>query len=224
MTSKEHAREKELWNENRKKYDLQWPDENVVRYLNKNFKNAEGKTLIDFGCGSGRNTFVMAQMGFKVYAIDYNEDCLQLTKEKIDKLSSAQVVYTRNNRTDIPVPLESADGVIAWGALFYVNSKERIELFKQIREVLKPHGLFFADYRTKEDSHYGKGREIEKDLFVLEDSGSLTGINYWFCGETEIRQLYDDNGFEILNLEKKEMKVDNMSITNSHWQVWARKL
>ncbi|MFD1178853.1 class I SAM-dependent methyltransferase [Paenibacillus puldeungensis] len=225
MITEENKREMELWKKDRKNFDLQWPDENVVRYLNKNFKTGDNKVIVDFACGSGRNTIVMAKMGFDIYAVDYNMDCLLLTKEKIDKLQYSKIQYIQNERTDIPLSPESSDCLVAWGALFYVNGKERTELFKEIYRVLKPGGLFLADYRTKEDSHYGRGREIEKDLFVLNDSvGNLKGINYWFCGESEIRELYANNNFEILNIEKREMYVDNMAVKNSHWQIWARKL
>lgn len=225
MLTEEIKREMELWKKERTTFDLQWPDENVVRYLNKNFKTGENKTIVDFACGSGRNTIVMAKKGFNIYAIDYNLECLALTKEKIDNLSYTNIQYIQNERTDIPVPSESSDCLVAWGALFYVNSKDRDKLFKEIYRVLKPGGLFFADFRTKEDALYGKGLQIENDLFVLDTSaGNLAGINYWFCDESQVRELYTDNRFEIVNLERKDMYVNNMSVRNSHWQVWAKKL
>ena len=220
----ENKREMKLWEEERKKHDLKYPDEYVVRFLHKNFKTGEGKSILDFGCGSGRNTIVMADMGFEVYALDYNDICLLLTKEKMEKMGYESVAYLKNMRTDIPIATEQLDCVVAWGALFYCNSVDRNMLFQELHRILKPEGLLFADFRAKEDSMFGKGKEIEKNLFILDrEQGDLAGINYWFCGEEEIRDLYAENGFEIVNLEKKDFYINNMQKRNSHWHIWAKR-
>lgn len=224
MLSVENKTEMRLWEEERKKHDLVYPDENVVRYLHKNFSTGKGKTILDFGCGSGRNTVVMADMGFKICAVDYNDVCLKLTREKMEQKGYKNVTYMRNQRSDIPVEDMGVDVIVAWGALFYFNETDRHKNFIELHRVLKPGGVFLADFRTKDDSMYKKGREIEKDLFILDDTnGDLAGINYWFCSEDEVRKLYSIHGFEIVNLEKKEFWSNNMMNRNSHWHVWARK-
>lgn len=222
--SEENKIEMELWAEERKKHDLKYPDENVVRYLNKNFSTGEGKYILDFGCGSGRNTLVMADMQFHIYAVDYNDICLSLTKEKMEKINYGKIVYLKNTRTDIPIDSGILDCVVAWGALFYCKEADRKIVFREINRTLKKDGIFLADFRTKEDSMYRQGREIEKDLFILDDTaGNLAGINYWFCNEEELRTLYQRHGFEIVNMEKKEFYMDNMKKKNSHYHVWAKK-
>lgn len=224
MISEANKREMQLWAEERKKHDLKYPDEYVVRYLNKKFCTGTGKRILDFGCGSGRNTVVMADMGFEIYAVDYNEVCLELTREKLERLDYNNVTYLKNTRVEIPVQSDHVDCIVAWGALFYFNANEREENLQELHRVLKKDGYLFADYRTKDDFMFGQGREIEQDLFVLnENMEHLAGINYWFCSEDEIRNLYHRNGFVIENLEKKEFLTDNMSRNNSHWHVWAKK-
>lgn len=224
MLSEENKREMKLWEEERKKHDLKYPDENVVRYLHKNFVSGRGKRILDFGCGSGRNTLVMADMGFDIFAVDYNETCLDLTREKLSRINYDRVTYIQNIRSDIPIANAYLDVIVAWGALFYFNEKDRNENFKELNRVLKPDGLLLADFRTKDDFMYKKGREIEEDLFILDDSaGNLAGLNYWFCSEGKLRSLYAIHGFEIVNIEKKELIVNNLQTRNSHWHVWARK-
>ncbi len=216
--------EMKLWEEERKKHDLKYPDESVVRYLHTNFKSGEGKSILDFGCGSGRNTMVMADMKFRIYAVDYNDVCLALTREKMERIHYEDVVYLKNTRTDIPVDSGILDCIVAWGALFYCNTEDRHALFEELNRVLKPGGVCFADFRTKEDTMYQQGTEVEKDLFILDDSaGNLAGINYWFCAEEEIQELYRQHGFEIVNIEKKDFLTNNMQKKNSHYHVWAKK-
>ena len=92
-----------------------------------------------------------------------------------------------------------------------------------MHRVLKPGGISFADFRTVEDSMYGQGRELEENFYCLENCVSLSGICYWFCGEKELRSLYEGSGFAIYNFEKEERYMDNMEKRHSHYYVWARK-
>ena len=64
---------------------------------------------------------------------------------------------------------------------------------------------------------YGSGKEIEKDLFCLDEKvGDLKGMIYWFCSREELTSLYcKTNGFEIYNLEQKDYLIHNLSIKNS---------
>lgn len=217
--------EKKLWAEDRKKHDLKYPDESVVRFLKKNFKSGENKSILDFGCGSGRNTLVMADMGFMIYAMDYNEVCLELTKEKLDNINYSNVRYLQNEKLKINLPDESLDCIVAWGALVFFNKSQREIFYKELNRVLKPGGIILADYRSKEDSLYKRGEQIEEDLFKLEDTmtGNLDGFIYWFCDKEYLIELYEKSGFEIFNTEKKEFSADNLKIKNSHYHVWGKK-
>ena len=165
MNKKEEKEQLRLWAEERKKHDLIYPDENVIRFLKRTFKNGENKKILDFGCGSGRHALIMAEMDFKIYAMDYNAVCLELTKEKLDKINYKNVEYILNNRLEINLPNESVDCIVAWGALFYFNEKERDIFCKEMYRVLKPGGLILADYRTQDDYLFNRGTKLEKNLF-----------------------------------------------------------
>ncbi len=166
----------------------------------------------------------MADMNFHVFAVDYADACLALTKEKMDQRGYEKVTYLKNTKTDIPLEDESMDCAIAWGALFCCNREERYALFGELYRVLKKGGLFFADFRTKSDFMYGRGSEKEEDFFVLDDSvGDLAGFSMWFATEQTIRELYRYHGFEIVNIEREDFWTDNLQRNNSHYHVWAKK-
>lgn len=96
VTEADRKLEKETWNKDRAMFNLMYPAEDVVKFLKRNYKQPEDKTILDFGCGSGRNTVLMSDMGFeKIIAMDYNEDCLKLTKEKL--LGKNNVEYIKMN-------------------------------------------------------------------------------------------------------------------------------
>lgn len=166
----------------------------------------------------------MAEMNFNIYAMDCNSICLQLTRQKMEQIKYNKITYIQNERMKINLSDNSLDGIVAWGALVFFNEQERREFTKEIYRVLKPGGLLLANYRTKEDSLYGKGTEIEKNLFCLNDNIEDVGkMIYWFCEKEDLNELYTQNGFEIFNLEKKTFKINNMSIINSYFHIWIRK-
>lgn len=135
MRKKEKAR----WAEDRAFTNLQYPAEEVVRFLKRNFKNAKDKSILDFGCGSGRNIVPMIDMGFReIVAMDYNEGCLELTRKKANNHPCLRCI--RNERLEIPLPSECLDGVVAWGALFYFTNDERDYFLREIYRVLKMGG------------------------------------------------------------------------------------
>lgn len=223
ITEMERKKEQELWGKERALFDLKYPAEEVVKFLKKNFKTPQTKTVLDFGCGSGRNTIPMVDMGFgKVIAMDYNRECLELTKEKI-KLAK-NVTYIQNERMEIPLESNSVDCIVAYGALFYFAEQERAAFAGELYRVLKKDGLILADFRGLEDGMFGMGQELEPNMFLLDErAGALQKMIYWFCDDRDLRQLYEACGFTIENMERKLQWTNNLKDKVDHYIVWLKK-
>src|SRR4030042_913340 len=54
-----------------------------------------GKKAIDFGCGTGRSTRFLKQLGFDVIGIDNSGDMLEIAK-KLDEEGNYQIVSNGN--------------------------------------------------------------------------------------------------------------------------------
>ncbi len=215
--------EKQRWVEDRNKFNLIYPAEEVIRLIKRSCKNPKNSVILDFGCGSGRNIRPMIDMKFKkIIAVDYNEECLQLAKNNLQKYES--ISYIQNTRLQIPMEDNSVDCIVAWGALFGFTKEERINFTKEIYRVLKPGGNLIADYRGIEDNLYGKGEQIEQNLYLLDDrAGSLGKTVYWFCDDKDLKQLYESNGFKITTIERKVQYVNNLSDIVDHYYIVAQK-
>lgn len=222
----EQEQMKALWGADRKRFMLKYPDENVIRFLKKSYpdERKESIRIMDFGCGSGRNEMIMMDMKFEIFAVDYNVTCLDMTRKVAEERNYEKIHYILNDKTDICVPDHSIDCFLSLGGLFYFNREEREEFFWEMNRILKPGGITFADFRSIDDGMYGKGKQLEENFYCLENCGSLSGICYWFCGEKELRHLYESHGFHIYNFEKKDMYVNNMTERHSHYYVWAEKV
>lgn len=227
----EEKDEKILWENNIKKYDLKWPDENIIRYLNISYPKVENRSrekVLDFGCGSGRNTAAIAQLGFETYAVDCNDQCIMKTREML-KNTVGDIFYDfcrRNKNTDIPFELDFFDCIIGWGCMYLSNSNERKSILKEMYNKLKPGGLLYANWRSTDDYFMGKGKAVGNNEYKLDsrvNAYGMEGMTFYFAEKELLEALYDECGFEIYNVEKKEFTIKNMTVNNSYWHIWARK-
>ena len=214
---------RKIWAKERQAHDLKYPDDAAVRLIHHWAVPRGGGNALDFGCGTGRNALMLTELGFNVTAMDYNDYCIDKTREKMEA-AGFKATYIKNNGTDVPCPPQSQDLILAWGSLFCFCRKERNELLHSLKEALKPTGVLIADYRGKDDSMYGKGKEIEPNVFILDERVKSThvGATYLFVDEKDLRQIMAENGFEVANLEKRLIYTDNMSQCVAHYYVVAK--
>jgi cobalt-precorrin-6B (C15)-methyltransferase len=100
----------------------------------------EGGSAIDVGCGSGSITVELClQTKGKVYAIDFDQKAVELTKKNLDKFGvSAEVILGRAQ--DVLPKLPQADAVVVGGT--WGDARQVIELAVGR---LKPGGRIVID-------------------------------------------------------------------------------
>ena len=64
-------------------------DENFTRDLDQvvtknTLANLQCKSILEIGCGTGKNTSLLSQIGEKVHAIDFSEGMIRRAKEKLE--------------------------------------------------------------------------------------------------------------------------------------------
>ena len=59
-------------------------EEGVVDFA-KMLKEAAANRILDFGCGTGRNTVYLVRVGFEVYGFDWSEAAVAATKQELSR-------------------------------------------------------------------------------------------------------------------------------------------
>jgi SAM-dependent methyltransferase len=97
-----------------------------------------GKRVVDFGCGSGANTALLAGRGAHVWAIDISEDLLRLGQRRLAISGrSGGATFIAGSAHDLPFPDNSIDVVFGIAILHHLD----LDLVsKEIRRVLTPGG------------------------------------------------------------------------------------
>jgi SAM-dependent methyltransferase len=100
--------------------------------------DVRGKRIVDFGCGSGANTVLLANRGAHVWAADISEDLIRLGQRRMainGRAGGAQFVVASAH--ELPLPDASVDVVFGIAILHHLD----LDLSSQeVHRVLKPGG------------------------------------------------------------------------------------
>jgi SAM-dependent methyltransferase len=105
------------------------------------------KTVLDAGCGSGRNLVYFFQNGFDVYGVDQSEAAVDAVKQLSAMLAPANPLsnFAVSGVEDLPYIDNTFDLVICSAVLHFAKSIEHFDnMVHSLWRVLKPGGYFFA--------------------------------------------------------------------------------
>lgn len=109
---------KNVWDEHyeRPKSKLAFPDENLVRLLSRIKPN--NRKALDFGCGSGRHSYLLRNEGYEVTACD-------TAKTTIDnlKLEPSPIQWIHTPDSHLPFSPKEFGLIVSWG-VFHYNKRE----------------------------------------------------------------------------------------------------
>ena len=96
--------------------------------------------ILDFGCGSGRDTKYFLEHGYQVEAIDGSE--------KLCKVASAYTGITVKKQLFTELSeVQKFDAVWACSSILHASSAELVIIMKKIWTALKDNGIFYTSFK-----------------------------------------------------------------------------
>lgn len=110
-----------------------------------------GGSILDAGCGAGRDSKNFLDFGFDVDAFDASENLVRLASELIGKKVTVDrfQTYTSN---------KVFDAIWACASLLHVPLLELPEVFLSLSSMLKTNGLFYCSFKYGEKEIESNGR------------------------------------------------------------------
>lgn len=205
---------------------LVYPDERIITFLAAHFGDREanrGLKAFDVGFGSGRHLALLADYGFEVYGIDYNEEAVDGARERFAGNGRVRDLVA-GTLDDPPFPPGMFDVVVAYGVMFLRPLDEMRRDFGILNRLLKPGGKMVVNFRSKDNWFYGRGIRVSGNTYSLDETaGPYGGMIYTFLDADEARALLEETGFAVMNSERLDLWKENATKQHSWHIFWARK-
>lgn len=111
----------------------------------------EGGTILDLGCGSGRDSKAFLDKGYDVIPLDGSEELCKLAESYIGK----PVICATFQEYE---PDKQLDGVWACSTLLHLEKQNIHDVVKKLTGFLKPGGCFYMSFKYGESSGDRHGR------------------------------------------------------------------
>lgn len=143
----------------------------------------EGDTILDLGCGSGRDSLAFYEQGLDVTPLDASEEMCKLA-EIHTGLEVLNMSYEDMEFDEV------FDGVWGCEALVHVPEEEMPEILDKVIDSLRQDGTLYlsfheGDFEGTQNGRYFCEYTQEKLERILKETGRLEIRKIWVTGEEE---------------------------------------
>jgi tellurite methyltransferase len=175
----------------------------------------ERPDVLDLGCGLGRNAMAFAEAGFRVTATDLSPKAIAHLEKWAGK-SGFEMRTRIGDFTEDVFPAESFDIVISVNVLYHGYREQCMQAFRNVREWLRPDGIFYFTFPTREDG--------ETDTELAPNTYQVDPGHMHYCADEEDLEAFLE-GFHVLRRGRKDHHWEDHGVPkfSSRWQVLAEK-
>ena len=207
-----------------------WASEKAMfkKYLNRT------DAILDIGCGTGRTTFALFQMGFHdIIGLDLTPEMIE-SAHHLDEQFNTKIPFVVGDALDLKYEDQQFDVVIFSfnGLMSIPKAVNREKALQEINRVLKKGGRFlFTTHDREKDPKYldfwkqqtnlWQGQKQDTRLFEFGDlitsSGNEEGLIFIHIpNEAEVRNLLESAGFSVLETFFRSDKFDESNLVKQY--------
>lgn len=122
-----------------------------VSFLNRTFAERSPQMVLEIACGPGRLTAAMQGLRFGI-AVDASPAMLETAQRRVNG-NPTRWGFLRTDAFVLPFRSESFDAVYTLRFVRHFQLGDRQRLYREIRRVLRPGGVFIVDALNREVSY-----------------------------------------------------------------------
>lgn len=176
--------------------DFKSVQDNFLKYL------TPGDKILDFGCGSGRDSKAFIDAGYQVVAIDGSEELAKLASEYIGQEVRCQRFEELDEK-------EEYDGIWACASILHLEYETLVEVLRKMERALKPEGYLYTSFKYGKEDVFRDGRHFtnmteERVNNMLEELNLFSLVDMKIGGDC--RKDREEELWINLILKKKSME------------------
>ena len=154
--------------------------------------------ILDFGCGSGRDTKAFLEQGYRVDAVDGSAELCHIASEY------AEIPVKRMLFQDLDCK-EVYDGIWACSSILHLPRRELVDVLQKISFALKTEGVLYTSFKYGEFEGIRNGRyfiDLTDESFelLMTEIPSLWLVETWIT--SDVRPGREDERWLNILLKK----------------------
>lgn len=183
-----------------------------------------GRSVLDLGCGRGRNLIPLVERGLDVVGIDLSSKGLEMASHELRR-RGLHAALVQGSSHALPFRSQSFDFVVAMGTIHHNFWADIESSFAEVARVLRPGRCLFFKCRADDDNEQSREQVSDCGRTAIDTAGSKRGIVQHYFSHEELQQLANDFGFDILGSPVKKVHLTGAKpeLRQARWQVVFEK-
>ena len=144
-------------------------------------KLTEGTSILDFGCGSGRDAKYFLDKGYQVEATDGSAELCKLASE-YTRICVKQMLFEELDEC------EKYDGIWACSSILHLEKGALKDVLKKMAAALKANGVIYTsfkygDFEGERNGRYFADFTLETFEEFMQEVPELQIEEYWITGD-----------------------------------------
>lgn len=177
-------------------------NENLTRDLDqkvtrKVFSGQHFDSVLELGCGTGKNTTFLTQIADKVHALDFAEGMLEKARQKV---KSGNIRFSVADLTT-PWPCEDAAYELIVCNLVLEHIERLDHIFSEVARTLRPRGRFFINELHPFKQYSGAKARFERGTKIMD-------VDVFIHHVSDFTNAAIANGLKLISLNEYWHELD----------------
>ena len=178
-------------------------------------QHVRGTKALDFGCGTGRSTRFLRQLGFEVTGVDISEDMIRKARE-IDPSGDYRLVSKDEAGDDLSALPRGGYGLVLSAFTFdNIPQTMKVRIFRDLGELLAANGAIvsivsspeiytheWASFTTKAFPENASARSGEVVRIIVTDHQDRRPVEDIVCTDEAYREVYREADLKAIQMLK----------------------
>ena len=158
-------------------------------------------TILDFGCGSGRDSKYFLEKGYRVDAVDGSEEICKITREYV-KIEVKKMLFSELSFVN------KYEGIWACSSILHLSKDELQDVLYKMMRALKKEGYIYTSFKYGEYEGYREERyytDFTENSFAafIKDFSEIKIVEYWIS--KDVRPGRSEEKWLNLILQKSDI-------------------
>ena len=197
------------------------PDDFIVSFA-QTLRKKGCRTVLDVGCGAGRNAVFFAEEGFYAVGVDISPTTLELALEKAKSKSVKRCIFVKHDFLELPFPDTHFDSAFSCYGIENTSLSRIRKALSEMRRVVEDGGLILVTLHSPKHWRFGQGKEVGRNTFMIFDKikGKTVRFTTHFFEKQDAERLFQNLDLKIFSIREQVKASDKQ---RAHWVVLSQK-